>query len=321
MSTPRIVTIGKATQDVFLKSAHTFEQHEHKGVKYEQVPVGQKLALDDVTFATGGNVTNAAVTFARQGLHSRYMWCLGRDVASENIMQDLDKEGVDTRYVYQGDEYRASYSSILMLSGGERTILNYKGSMPNVESPNLDLSVVDDADWVYLSSLGDIALLEAIVSRAAKHSVKVMLNPAASELEHPQKLKSILEDVEVLIVNKEEAQEIVEGEELEELARHAHHYSPIVIVSDGPHGAVATDGQTVVTAGMYEDVPVIDRTGGGDAFGSGFLSYFAQGKSLKESLIFASANSTSVVQQVGAKAGILHEGTILHDMPIKEKPF
>jgi sugar/nucleoside kinase (ribokinase family) len=72
---------------------------------------------------------------------------------------------------------------------------------------------------------------------------------------------------------------------------------------------------------MYEDVPVVDRTGGGDAFGSGFLSQWAQGKSLKESMVFASANSTSVVTKIGAKEGILHSGTVLHDMPIKEREF
>ena len=108
---------------------------------------------------------------------------------------------------------------------------------------------------------------------------------------------------------------------IEELARHAHHYCPVVIVSDGPNGAVATDGVSVVWAGMYEDVPVVDRTGGGDAFGSGFLSYYAQGKSLKDSIIFASANSTSVVTKIGAKEGILHHGVELHDMPIEEKEF
>ena len=72
---------------------------------------------------------------------------------------------------------------------------------------------------------------------------------------------------------------------------------------------------------MYEDVPVLDRTGAGDAFGSGFLAYYSQGHSLKESVVFASANSTSVVQKIGAKDGILHKGTVLHDMPIIEKEF
>lgn len=69
---------------------------------------------------------------------------------------------------------------------------------------------------------------------------------------------------------------------------------------------------------MYEDVPVIDRTGAGDAFASGFLSQWAQGKSLRDSVIFASANSTNVVTKIGAKAGILRRGVHLHDMPISE---
>lgn len=318
---PTIVTIGKATQDVFLKSTNAFGQFEHKGVKYEELPVGQKLDLDEVIFATGGNVTNAAVTFARQGLHSKFAWCIGDDAPSEAIMQSLDNEGIDTSHVFQGDPFKSSYSVILMLAGGERTILNYKGTMPTAKDTELDLSVIDEGDWLYISSLGDMDLLEKIISRAAKHDVKVMLNPAGVELQNTDKLKGLLEDVEVLTVNKEEAQMIVHGETIEELARHARHYCPVVIVSDGPNGAVATDGKTMITAGMYEDVPVLDRTGGGDAFGSGFLSQWAQGKSLREAVVFASANSTSVVQFIGAKEGILHKGVELHDMPLTEKEY
>ncbi|MBQ69460.1 hypothetical protein CL689_05305 [Candidatus Saccharibacteria bacterium] len=321
MTVPKILGIGKATQDVFLKSASAFTKFEHKGVVYEQLPVGQKLDLDEVVFATGGNVTNAVVTFSRQGLHSRYMWCLGTDVASEAILQELDREGVDTSAVVQNSSYRASYSVVLMLDGGERTILNYRGTPIGADSHDLQFELIKEADWVYLSSLGNIELLERIVSEAAAHGVKVMLNPAGAELKEADKLKGILQDVEVLTVNKEEAQQIVSGESLEELVRHAWHYCPVVIVSDGPNGAMATDGRTIVKAGMYEDVPVVDRTGGGDAFGSGFLSYFSQGKSLKESIVFASANSTSVVTKIGAKEGILHQGTVLHDMPIEEKEF
>jgi len=318
---PIIVTIGKATQDVFLKSAQPFTEFKHKGVKYEQLPVGQKLDLDDVIFSTGGNVTNAAVTFARQGLHSRYAWCIGEDAPSETILQSLDREGVDTTFVYQGERFAPSYSVILMLSGGERTILNYKGTMPTAKDRELDLSIIETGDWIYISSLGDMDLLERIISRAAKHGVKVMLNPAGVELQQTTKLKGLLEDVEVLAVNKEEAQMIVHGETLEELVRHLTHYVPVAIVSDGPNGVVATDSAHIVSAGMYEDVPVLDRTGAGDAFGSGFLSAYAQGKSLKDSIIFASANSTSVVQSIGAKEGILYKGVALHDMPLKEKEY
>lgn len=318
---PTIVTIGKATEDVFLKSAKAFTEFKHKGVMYEQLPVGQKLDLDEVTFSTGGNVTNAAVTFARQGLHSKYAWCIGTDAPSEVIMQSLDKEGVDTSHVVQDEAYKPSYSVVLMLNAGERTILNYKGTMPTSKDKKLDLSVIEEGEWIYISSLGDMELLERIISRAAKHDVKVMLNPAGVELQQIDKLKALLEDVEVLAVNKEEAQLIVHGQTSEELVRHLTHFVPVVIVSDGPKGVVATDSKTIVTAGMYEDVPVIDRTGAGDAFGSGFLSAYAQGRSLKDSIVFASANSTSVVQYIGAKEGILHKGVKLHAMPLMEKEF
>lgn len=318
---PTILTIGKATQDVFLKSSKSFTVHEHKGVQYEQLPLGKKLDLDEVIFATGGNVTNAAVTFARQGLSSRYIWALGTEVASEAILNDLDKEGVETGGVVQSKKYRASYSTIFLANNGERTILNFRGTKLASDGHPLDLNAIEQADWVYLSALGDMKLLEKIITTAVRHDTKVMLNPAGAELKEKSKLKALLDDVEVLSVNKEEAQQIVSGQTLEELVRHGSHYCPVVIVSDGPKGVMATDGKEIVRAGMYEDVPVLDRTGAGDAFGSGFLSQWSQGKSLADSIIFASANSTSVVTKVGAKEGILHKGVKLHHMPIDTKPF
>ena len=151
--------------------------------------------------------------------------------------------------------------------------------------------------------------------------MKIFFNPGKDELRQTDKLKALLEDVNVLSLNREEAQQLVHGEELEELARHLHHYVETVIISDGPNGVLATDGKTIVRAGMYRDVKVIDRTGAGDAFGSGFLSQWVQGKSLADSIIFASANSTSVVTKIGAKAGILPAGVKLHHMPITETKF
>jgi ribokinase len=162
-------------------------------------------------------------------------------------------------------------------------------------------------------------VLSTIFHQAQQKGIKVFFNPGKGELKHPAKLKALLDDVDILSLNREEMQLLVEGEELEELARHALHYVSVAIVSDGPNGVVATDGKTIVRAGMYQDVKVVDRTGAGDGFGSGFLSQWAQGKSLKDSIIFASANSTSIVTKIGAKAGILHEHVKLHDMPIHEK--
>lgn len=317
----KILSIGKATQDVFLKSDE-FDPHTEGKHVYTHLPLGLKMEVEDVTFSTGGNATNVAVTFARQGLHSAYLWALGNDPASDTILKDLDAEGVDTSEVVQDERYQAGYSVIMIATNGERTILNHRGVSVGRHSQKLDLSIIKDFDWVYPTSLADggLDLLREIVDAAEKSNVKVMLNPAGPELAQPDKLKALLESVDVLCVNKEEMQMLVAGETCEELALHALNYVPVAIVSDGPNGVVATDGKTIIRAGMYEDVPVLDRTGAGDAFASGFLSQWSQGKSLKESIIFASANSTSVVGRIGAKAGILHHGVRLHEMPLHERP-
>lgn len=322
MALPKILAIGKATQDVFLQSDE-FDPHTEGKVVYTQLPLGVKMEVSNVTFATGGNASNVAVTFARQGLPVEYMWTLGPDPASETVLRTLDDEGVDTRRVVRKDQYQAGYSTILIATNGERTILNHRGVSTDAKGSDIDFDAIAEADWVYPSSLalGGVELLRLIVDHAEENDTKVMLNPAGPELAKPEKLKSLLESVEVLCVNKEEMQQLVEGEELEELVRHALNYVPVAIVSDGPNGVVASDGKTIVRAGMYEDVKVIDRTGAGDAFASGFLSQWVQGKSLKEAIIFASANSTSVVTKIGAKPGILRAGAKLHDMPIHEKPF
>jgi len=321
MTKKKIVAIGKASQDVYLTSSKDFQPYMHKGVQYEQLPLGKKIHVDDLIISTGGNATNAAVTFARQGLKSKYVWTLGIDMPSHTVLQALDEEGIDTSATTQNEWYRTSYSTILLAPTGERTVLNYAGTSIKREQFPLDNLALDDADWLYISSVNNMELIEEIVTRAAQFGVKVMMNPSGLELADPEKLKPILEDVEVISINKEEAQELVTGESLEELVRHLTHYCPVVLVSDGPNGVVATDSKTIIRAGMYEDVTVIDRLGAGDAFSSGFLSQWAQGKSLKDAIVFASANSTSVVTQIGAKPGILHQGVKLHEMPLHEKPF
>ena len=307
---------------MFLRSDE-FDPHHEGKVAYTHLPLGAKLEVEEVIFSTGGNAMNVAVTLARQGMQTSYMWALGDDPASHTILSELDDEGVDTHLVVQGPQYQAGYSSILLSRSGERTILNYRGIAAEPSGKPLDIDAIKGFDWVYPSSLAfaGLDLLAKIVSTAKEHGAKVMLNPAGPELAKPDKLRHILEDVDILCVNKEEMQLLVEGKTLDELVRHGANLCPVVIISDGPNGVIATDGETVVRAGMYEDVPVIDRTGAGDAFASGFLSQWSQGKSLEESIIFASANSTSVVTKIGAKAGILPRGVTLHDMPIESTSF
>lgn len=315
----KILTIGAAVQDVFLSQSDEFSAVcENPHECFMKLTLGAKADVNKIDFSTGGGATNAAVTFARQGLAAEFIGAIGDDPAGHAVLTELDAEGVDTSRVSTSTKYNTGYSVLLLAPNGERTILTYRGASTHYKVD--DFAIADsDADWIYLSSMsGRMDVLDQIFIEAKQQGMKIMFNPGKGELAEIDKLRALLDDVDVLLVNKEEMQKIVEGEDTKELVRHGLHYVPTVIVSDGPNGVAASDGETLVHAGMYEDVPVVDRTGAGDAFGSGFLSQFAQGKSLKESIIFASANSTSVVTQIGAKPGILRQDTQLHDMPINE---
>lgn len=315
--------MGAAVQDVFLshseelKPVSDIPAHE----MFMKLSMGGKADVNNIDFSTGGGATNAAVTFARQGIETEFMGAIGHDPAGIAVVSDLDKEGVGTKHISYSDKYNTGYSLLLLAPSGERTILTYRGASTHYEAKDFDLTNVE-ADWIFLSSFaGNMDLLNQIFTQAKQKNIKIFFNPGKGELRQLDKLMPLLVDLDVLSVNREEAMQIVEGSELEELTRRLCALVPVVIVSDGPNGVMASDGKTIVRAGMYEDVPVIDRTGAGDAFGSGFLSQWAVGRSLADSIVFASANSTSVVSKIGAKAGILHRDVELHAMPLEEKHF
>lgn len=323
----RIAAFGAASQDVFVSGQGIQAEFDPRTNEYmeefaEDFKLGAKLTVDKVVFSTGGGATNAAVTFARQGHTSSFIGKLGNDIAAANVVAELDKEAIDTRYVIHHPTLGTQYSTILLADNGERTILIYRGAANSHEAKDYQDIDFSQFDWIYVSSFaGAFDALDTILRGAKASGTKVMFNPGDGELSNAEKLRSLLEDVDVLSVNREEAKMIIQGESSEELVRHGLHYVPAIIISDGPNGVTASDGKTIVRAGMYEDVPVIDRTGAGDAFGSGFLSQWAMGKPLKDSIVFASANSTSVVTKIGAKEGILHTCVSLHEMPLSEKPL
>lgn len=316
----KVLCIGSALQDVYLKDRDDFstvELFDH--CLFNRIELGAKIDIDKVFFSVGGGATNAAVTFARQGIETLYMGEIGRDAAGQAVLDLLDEEGIDTRYVKYSGRYGTGYSIILLAPNGERTILVYRGASCKYKLIKSDDISEIKPDWIYLSTLaGDYDALLRVVLTCAKTETKIMFNPGKAELAHVDKLKGLLGDIDVLLLNKEEAQKLVDGTTLDELTTHLLSYTKCVVITDGANGSMASDGVTKVRAGLYEDNKTTDRTGAGDAFGSGFLSQWARGKSLKQSIIFASANSSSVVSQIGAKTGILDKSAKLHAMPIHE---
>lgn len=317
----RIVSLGSALQDIYLIDHDDFIGTKKGDVeKLEQINIGSKVDIDKISFEVGGGGTNSAVTFARHGHDVAFLGNVGNDPAAQAIESLLDDEGVDTSYVTHLDNQQTGVSVVLLdTKSGERTILTYRGASAkfnNLSEDNLDEI---KPDYMYVTSLrGDMDTLLRFFEKAHEIGCKIMFNPGKLEIKEKKKLLGLLDLVDILLVNKSEAAEIVPGKVLEELIAHLGAYCKTVIITTGAMGAIATNGEETYRFGIYEDLPVKDTTGAGDSFGSGFLAHLAAGKSFKESLIFGAANSTSVVSKLGAKAGILYGDEELHPMLIQK---
>ena len=125
------------------------------------------------------------------------------------------------------------------------------------------------------------------------------------------RLKRIYERTEVLILNKEEAALVGGGnhEDIHDLFDHLHKLGPkIVVITDGPNGAYASDGNQRWSMPLYPDpAPPTDRTGAGDSFASTFVAAIIKGADIESALLWAPINSMSVVQRVGAQSGLLKD--------------
>lgn len=309
----RILSIGAALQDVFVVD----------GNDLSAMNIGQtskKIDVNKIVYSVGGGGVDAAVAFARHGHESVLYSSISKDAAGEAVLRLLDKEGIDSSFIDCSSRSGTGTSIILLDSKtSKRTTLTSLGASGSLENFDVtDLNLIQP-DWLYITTLnGDFKTLERIMSKAEAANIKIMFSPGVKELAEPKKLIKLFKYINVIIVNKKEAGSLVPGVMLAELLSHLNNYVEIAIVTDGAMGGIASDRISTYRFGIYEDIKIKDTTGAGDAFGAGFLAHFAAGKPFRNSIIFASANATSVVSKIGANTGTLKGNETLHPMPIQK---
>ncbi len=308
-ASPSVVCVGSALQDVFLQDRMFTAHHERDG-EFQEFRQGSKNQVEDITFAVGGGATNAAVTFARHGLATSVLGRIGEDHAGAAVTAALEADGVSTDLLLRSPRLRTGYSTVLLSPDGERTILTYRGASAHFGFTAAELRGRRPT-WLYVCSLGgDLETLAVILDHARRHGIAVAANPGLGELRQRTALEPHLRELSMLSLNREEARMVFRGDDVDALAASAGAVVPVALITDGPNGAAACVDGVVHRVGIYRDVRVVDRTGAGDAFTSGFLASRLAGAAVPEALTWAGANATSVIQQVGAKAGILRSGPL-----------
>lgn len=305
-----MVAIGSATRDNFLKRDYMLiDWPETPLGKAMVLPLGEKLGVEEAYFTVGGNAVNAAITFARHGFKTACAAKVGIDLPAKELLARFKKEGVSTKHISQTDERPTAYS-VLLLRGGERTILGYHGASDTFTLQDLNLKKLK-AGWWYVSLAGESDKMYLELVRFAKEkNIQVAFNPSGHHIHHRKdEILASLKDIAILAVNAGEAAELtgISFHEEEKVFKKIDELmSPgIVVVTDAEKGVTVSDGKKIYKAGIFKEKKVADRTGAGDSFGSGFVATIARGGTIPEAIRFASANATSVIERIGATEGVL----------------
>jgi len=310
---PDVVSIGDIVTDAFIKliddQAKIIPEGDNKLLAMN---FGTKLPYDHVEIIEAvGNAANAAVAFARLGLNSAFVTNVGGDTHGRDMIAALHKNDVDTRFVRINHDKKSNYHYVLWYKE-ERTILikheEYDYHWPHLR-PN------ETPKWLYFSSISEHAIEyhDQVSDWLDEHKdVKLAFQPGTFQMAAGvHRLKRIYERSEVLILNREEAVLVGGGkhEDLNDLFEHLHKLGPkIVVITDGPNGAYASDGVNQWQMPLYPDpAPPTDRTGAGDSFASTFVAAIIKGADIESALLWAPINSMSVVQRVGAQSGLLSD--------------
>lgn len=324
-----VITIGTATQDIFLKSKYFKVIQDKNHLKKIGFPTGEaqcfalggKIEIEEPIITTGGGATNSAVTFARQGLKTASLIKVGDDSAGKNILEELKRENIEPLIVTNGDKSTA-YSVILLSPEGERTILVYRGASETLKIKDVPLEKFASR-WAYISPGGiDFEIIEKIFDYLYKNNVLIAFNPSRPYLELGiDKLKALFGQSRVVLLNREEASFLtgIDYDKESEIFKKIDDITPgIAVMTDGSNGAFVSDGRQIYKSGVFNPKEIIDRTGAGDAFGSGFVAALihkgescdknvCRSDNIEYAIRFGTVNADSVIRQIGAKAGILNK--------------
>jgi ribokinase len=308
-----LLAIGDIVTDAFIKliddQAYVTENDQGKWLTMQ---FGTKLPFDHAEVLEGvGNASNAAVSASRLGLKTSFVTNVGDDKEGLSMIRALQKEKIDTSLV-RVNARKVSNMHYVLWYKEERTILinheNYKYYWPHLRPDEIPR-------WVYFSSISENALEyhDQVSDWLDKHpDVKLAFQPGTFQMKAgTERLKRLYARSEVMVLNREEAEFVSGGkrEDLHDMFDRLHALGcKIVVITDGPDGAYASDGNQRLKMPLYPDpAPPKERTGAGDAFASTFVAALAKGNSLEGALQWAPINSMSVVQQTGAQAGLLTE--------------
>ena len=252
--------------------------------------------------ATGGSAGNAILGLACLGAATGFVGKVGNDQYGEFFRENLQKNNIEDKLL-TSETLPSGVASTFISPDGERTFGTYLGAASSLRAEELTLEMFKGYSYLFIEGylVQDHDMILHAIELAKTAGLQICLDMAsynivANDLEFFTQL--INKYVDIVFANEEEAKAFT-GKEPEEALGLIGKKCSIAIVKVGANGSYLRKGTEEVKVSAIPVEKVVDTTGAGDYFASGFLYGLTCGYSLEKCAKIGSILSGNVIQVIG----------------------
>jgi len=301
-----IICIGESLRDIFyMIDEATVSCSLEKDRCLLCLEYAEKIPVRDVIkVPAAGNSANAAVSACRLGFNSALVSWVGKDLAGDQLKETLRNEKVDVSLMCKCQNEQTNEATLLSYKGERTQLLFYKPR--KYKFPKLQKT-----RWIYYSAMGNnfTTFNQNLIKYLKSNSnINFAFQPGTTHIRAGLKqLKPLLNLSDIFILNKEEAQHLLNGQirPVKNLLEDFYKLgAKTTVITDSKNGAYAYDGNDFWHMPIFKG-DSIESTGAGDAFAAAFTCAIMQNQPITDALRWGTANSWSVVRKIGPQEGLL----------------
>ena len=259
---------------------------------------------------SGGSVANTLAGIAQLGGNTAF---IGR-VKNDNLGKSFTKDIINTGTIFNTPPVTAGPSTarclILVTPDAERTMCTYLGASVLLESKDLDLSIIRDAKILYLEGyLFDNPTSKDAFYSAAKRSkegngkVALSLSDSFCVNRHREDFLDLInKHVDILFANENEIISLFKSSSLEDSLKEIKRKCDLSIITLGENGSIIISQENDFKINAFNLGKVIDSTGAGDLYASGFLYSYLNNKDLITCGRTGSICAGKIITQPGSRS-------------------
>ena len=306
----KILGIGNAIVDVICKVEDSFL------LKNKLTKSTMKL-VDEIEFKTllsslkieqtvaGGSVANSIVGLAQLGNKVSFIGKVNKDNLGEKYEQSLIKENVSYFYNKEEEITPTGTCLILITPDSERTMVTFLGIAGKISKKDINEKAVKESDMIFLEGyLWDEGEPKSAFDKAmllAKKTAMSLSDQFCVERHRASFLDLVKNKLDITFANEQEIKSLINTTNFEEVIKFGKQLGKILIITRGELGSVAIIQDEVIECDSKKNLNIIDLTGAGDLFASGYLHGHINNLSIKESLEKGTEMSSRIIQKVGAR--------------------